>query len=159
MSFGKSKSKSTPQFFGPDQILLPEQKEAIKGIVPSLKDSTFQESILPKRGKLLTQARQEIGAGTSAKLDNLRDLFGASGVRGGVQRQDIGDILAADIAASGKATADITGGIEAIRASEIEARRKEKQDKLDRLMAFSLQAPPFAVANASSSRSSNFGII
>jgi len=135
----RTRSQSAPELFGPGKIFMPEQRKAIQTIAPSLIEQamapgfTKQETARKKK-----EASEDLTRETAASFGNLRDIFATSGIRGGVNKEDIGDVMESAMLAKGKAFSDIR------RAGEAASVLRK-----NRLLSF-LDKTPFALGQKSS---------
>ena len=132
---GGKPSKSTPQLFTAGQLRTPEETRAFQRTTPLLVERGIKGVDPQERRRLKKRAFEDIGASTKTELGNLRELFGRSGVRGGVQGADIADIIEASIGAKGAASTAVEETVKA-----------DAQQQLQNLLALLSQQAPFAVA-------------
>lgn len=130
-----AQSTSTPTLFGPGQLRTPTRTRALEQTTPFLTERALAGPDPRERRRLKTRAFEDIGASTKSALENLREIFGRTGVRGGVQGADVSDILEASIAAKGAASTDI----ESILKGDV-------QTQIQNLLQLLSQQEPFAVA-------------
>lgn len=129
-------STATPTLFGPGQVRTPTRTRALEKTTPSLVEKGLQGPDLREGQRLRTRAFEDIGLSTKSALGNLRETFGRSGVRGGVQGSDVSDILEAAIAAQGQASTSIEDIL-----------KGDEQNAIRNLLQLLGQHEPFAVAN------------
>ena len=135
---GGTPSQSKPQLFGAGQLRTPEEKQAFGQITPLLTERAARGVDPRERRRLKTRAFEDIGLSTKKALGGLRETFGRTGVRGGVQGSDVADILEAAIGAKGRASTETE---EIVKA--------DAQQQLQNLLALLSRQAPFAVSQAS----------
>lgn len=140
-TLGGKPSESTPQLFTAEQLRTPEEKRAFQRTTPLLVERGIKGVDPQERRRLKKRAFEDIGASTKTALGNLREIFGRTGVRGGVQGADIADIIEASIGAKGAASTAIEGQVKA-----------DAQQQLQNLLALLSQQAPFAVAQQTTGR-------
>lgn len=141
-----SVSTTTPVLFGPSQLRTPTRTRALQQVTPSLVESGLAGPDPAERQRLKTTAFEDIGISTKSALENLREIFGRTGVRGGVQGADVSDILEASIGAKGAAATNI----EDILKGDV-------QRKLQNLLALLTSPEPFAVSAKQRAERTGFG--
>ena len=140
----ESQSVSTPQVFGPEAVSSTGRTAALKRVTPSLVERGLRGPDPKERKRLKTRAFEDIGLSTKGALGNLRETFGRTGVRGGVQGSDVADILEAAIGAKGRASTDIEGLL-----------KGDAQQQLESLLTLLTSPEPFAVGTTTLSGSDN----
>lgn len=142
-SRSRSKSRTDPQLFGPEQILLPEKREASRVATPGILEEAFTGGLSPQeRARQSIRASEDIGRATTGAIGSLRDITAKSRVRGGVEVGDISDILEAGVETAGKTTASIE-----------EQNRLRKQQSLQNLLDFLSAPTPFGIGAKSRAES------
>ena len=126
-------SRSGPVRFSPDQLRSPERAVASRRTTPFLTEQALGGVDPGERQRLKTRAFEDIGLSTKESLGNLREIFGRTGVRGGVQGSDVSDILEAAIGAKGAAGTDIERLL-----------KGESQQKIQNLLALLTSQEPFS---------------
>jgi len=141
---GTTTSSGTPTLFGPRQVQSRGRTRALTRVTPSLVEQGLRGVDPRERQRLKTRAFENIGASTKSALGGLRETFGRTGVRGGVQGADVADIIEAAIGATGAASTDIEGLL-----------KGDAQQKLQNLVALLTSPEPFAVSTATKGLTSN----
>lgn len=131
----KTRSTSDPVLFEPGQLRTPERTKALQLTTPSLVEQGLGGVDPAERERLKTGVFGDIGLSTKSALANLREVFGRTGIRGGVQGSDVSDILEASIGARGAASSNIEDIL-----------KVDQQQKLANLLQLLLSQEPFAVA-------------
>jgi len=146
----EQKSQSTPVLFKPNEILPAYQQKLRRNTFNQMGRETLSglnnnEGLSPvERSLMTTRMNENIGDTMDADIGNLRDIYAKSGVRGGVQGSEIGDILQSGVKASG----DVSKYVE-------DANRAEIDKKWARLLQMIGMNPPFAASQSSTSSGSS----
>lgn len=134
-SFGRT--SADPVLFGPNQLRTPTRTAALEQTTPTLFEKAFSGRG-QERQRLTTRAFEGIDLSTKSALEKLREIFGRSGVRGGVQGADITDIIEASLGAKGTAAV----GIEDLL-------KQNEQRDIQNLLNLLLAPEPFALGTIS----------
>lgn len=136
LSTGISEQRVTtgdPVKFGPSELRTPTRTRSLERTTPTLFDKAFAGRGKERR-RLKTRAFEDIDLSAKSAFGNLRETFGRSGVRGGVQGADVSDIIESIIGAKGAAST----GIEDI------LKQNEQQD-ISNLLGLLTSPEPFAI--------------
>ena len=126
MSFGSKKSR--PQSVSTEKLQSPEQRRAMQALEGPLTTQALSGGFSPtERSGILTRQTEDINRQFEGSVENLFDIFGQAGIRGGVNAADIGNLQESRIREAGRTTSDI----------EAQSRQAEA-DRFDRFMHFAL---------------------
>lgn len=128
-----SASAADPVLFGPGQLRTRTRARGLQQAEPALLSKAFGGQGGERRRRK-TAAFGDIGLSEKSALGNLRETFGRSGVRGGVQGADVSDILEAGIGARGAASTSIEDALSQLN-----------QQDIGNLLALLTSQEPFAV--------------
>jgi hypothetical protein len=139
------KATGRPELFGYEQFLHPGQLETLGRISPSIIESALGEGLSPtERSRMLTRGTEDIERSATGALKGLEETTARTGLRGGVQKGDIGDIFEAKVGATGR----LAGDIETQNIAQ-------KRANLERAMKFGTTALPGMIGQRTDSEAGN----
>lgn len=152
MSIGSSKSssKSKTTLYGPDKLMLQQQKDMWGTQAPSVVERAMQGGYSPgEKGAMFARMVDPINASFRTGMEDLRGEFARSGLAGGAAGSDMKGLFGAKMAAIGGAA----GSIEEMSRDENARRRAEL------LSLMTWHAPALTgQSSTSSGKSMQFGI-